>query len=60
VPQLGQARWGNFCALHRGQTEIAGLVSFQAERRECVRMRELFFFGTAMVRSLGFGSEQFF
>jgi hypothetical protein len=58
---LGQARWGNFVALHCGQIDTAGLETFQADLRECVRMRELFFFGTAMVRSpSGFGFEQLF
>jgi hypothetical protein len=57
---LRQARCGSFWALQRGQVDRGGLAAFQAERRWWVRMRELFFFGTAMVLSSAFGLEQLF
>jgi hypothetical protein len=46
--------------LQRGQVDRGGRAAFLAERRWWVRMRELFFFGTAMVLSSAFGLEQLF
>jgi hypothetical protein len=37
--------------LQRGHSEVDGRAIFQADRRERVRMRDIFFFGTAMVSS---------